>query len=87
MSRRTDPRARWRCAPRGRDGNHVDRPEGRVAGAYTWICVGVSLTRSVAGVLPKKIWETLLRLVPVMVTRVPPLAVPVFGVTEVITGA
>ena len=57
------------------------------AGEVAVIWLSELIVKLVAAVLPKLTAVTLVRPEPVMVTDVPPEAVPAFGLTEVITGA
>ena len=57
------------------------------AGAVAVICVAEFTVKPVAGVPPKLTAVAPMRLVPVMVTLVPPVAGPVVGETAVTVGA
>ena len=57
------------------------------AGASTTMVLSESLTSELTKVVPKFTPEASLKAVPVMVTWVPPVAGPVFGVTLVTAGA
>ena len=57
------------------------------AGAVAVICVAETTVKSAAGVAPKETAVAPLRLVPVMVTLVPPAVGPALGPTALTAGA
>ena len=62
-------------------------PKTELAGLTTTIWVAESLIKVVAAAVPKLTAVTSARLVPVMVTTVPPADGPLFGLTPVTVGA
>jgi hypothetical protein len=56
------------------------------AGVVAVICVALTTTTLVAAVLPNVTVAPAAKLVPVMVTAVPPAVEPVFGLTPVTVG-